>query len=163
MQQSAAIMVAGSTDLVMTCSRLPGMEVGADEKWAQYYILTELLKILETHSLSEVVLDKFGENATLIPLLEDAGITVIKLIPRICGIACVGVQDALINGRLKHRCIDANQPLDVAVLGAGKRFTNEQFVVVAGAVNYGHYNFAGWYCCVAGSPFYGFGGQRSIG
>lgn len=128
MQQSAAIMVAGSTDFGHDLFEVARYELGADEQWAQDYILTELLKILETHSLSEVVLDKFGENATLIPLLEDAGITVIKLDTTDMRNACVGVQDALINGRLKHRRIDANQPLDVAVLGAGKRFTNEQFV-----------------------------------
>ena len=128
MQQSAAIMVAGSTDEAFDLFEVARYELGADEQWAQDYILTELLKILETHSLSEVVLDKFGENATLIPLLEDAGITVIKLDTTDMRNACVGVQDALINGRLKHRRIDANQPLDVAVLGAGKRFTNEQFV-----------------------------------
>jgi len=128
MQQSAAIMVAGSTDEAYDLFEVARYELGADEQWAQDYILTELLKILETHKLDEVVLDKFGENATLIPLLEDAGITVIKLDTTDMRNACVGVQDALINGRLKHRRIDANQPLDVAVLGAGKRFTNEQFV-----------------------------------
>lgn len=128
MQQSAAIMVAGSTDEAFDLFEVARYELGADEQWAQDYILTELLKILETHKLDEVVLDKFGENATLIPLLEDAGITVIKLDTTDMRNACVGVQDALINGRLKHRRIDANQPLDVAVLGAGKRFTNEQFV-----------------------------------
>ena len=41
---------------------------------------------------------------------------------------CVALQDAVINGRLKHRRADFNTPLDVAVLGAAKRQSGEQFL-----------------------------------
>lgn len=128
MQQSAAIMVAGSTGQGFDLIEVARYELGADEVWAHDYIVRETLNILEARNLTEVVVDKYGENATLIQLLEDAGITVRKLDTTDMRNGCVAIQDALINGRVRHRRADFNQPLDVAVLGAGKRVSGEQWL-----------------------------------
>ena len=92
------------------------------------YIVNEAVKIATVHQLDEVLVDKYGENASLIPLLQDAGLTVRQLDTMDMRNGSVAFQDALINGRVKHRRADFNVPLDVAGLGAVKRFTNEQFV-----------------------------------
>ena len=58
-------------------------------------------------------------------MFEDADITVIQLNVADFRSGCAGVTDALINGRLKHK---SQEPLNVAVLGAGKRISGEQFL-----------------------------------
>lgn len=128
MQQSAAIMLATKTDRNFDLVEVARYELGTDEKWAQDYIVNEAVKIATVHQLDEVLVDKYGENASLIPLLQDAGLTVRQLDTMDMRNGSVAFQDALINGRVKHRRADFNTPLDIAVLGAVKRFTNEQFV-----------------------------------
>ncbi len=58
-------------------------------------------------------------------MFEDAGITVRRLDLPDMRSGCVAFTDALINGRLKHK---SQEPLNVAVLGAEKRTSNELFV-----------------------------------
>jgi len=124
MQQSAAIVAAGSAgahDLISVAR----YELGADKQWAESYIIDELKAILAARNLDSVVVDKYGENATLLPLLEDAGIRVVQMDTMDMRNGAVGIRDALINGRLKH--LD-EEPLNIAVLGAGKRISGEQFL-----------------------------------
>jgi hypothetical protein len=123
-QQSAAIMVAGSAgdfDVV----EVARYALGSDERWAHDFILQETLAVLERLGSDEVVVDKFGENAALIPLLEDAGITVRRLDTTEMRNATTAFRDAVINGRIRHRRIESNEPLNVAVLGAGRRKSGE--------------------------------------
>jgi len=128
MQQSASIMVAGSTGQGFDLIDVARYELGADEQWAHDYILNETISILDRHSIDEVVVDKYGENAALIPLLEDAGVKVRRLDTTDMRNGCVAIRDALINGRVKHKANEANVPLDIAVLGAGTRTSGEQFL-----------------------------------
>lgn len=128
MQQSAAIMVAGASDEGFDLIEVARYEMGKDVQWAQDYIVSETIGILNARGLDTVVIDKYGENATLVPLLEDAGFTVVQFSLIDMRNAATGLRDALINGRVKHRRIDANEPLDVAVLGAGSRRSGEQFL-----------------------------------
>ena len=124
MQQSCAIVVAGrgpSFDVVDVAR----YDLGADEKWAQDFVVNETLGILGRHKLDTVALDKFGENAHLIPLFEAAGVTVLSLDTSNMRAGAVGFSDAVINGRVKHY---GQEPLDVAVLGAGKRTSGEGFL-----------------------------------
>ncbi|TFD80705.1 hypothetical protein E3T54_02900 [Cryobacterium sp. Sr8] len=125
MQQSAAIMVAGGTGQGFDLIEVARYELGADVKWAQDFIFTEAMAILGAHNLDSVVLDKYGENAQLVPLFQDAGVTVIQLDTTNMRNGAVGLSDALINGRLKHK---SEEPLNVAVLGAAKRVSGEQFL-----------------------------------
>lgn len=125
MQQSAAIVVAGSTDAGHDLVQIARYEQGADVQWAQDYILNELVQILTDRQLDTVVVDKYGENAVLVPFLADAGIKVTQLDTTDMRNAAVGITDALINGRVKHL---SEEPLNIAVLGAGKRTSGEQFL-----------------------------------
>jgi hypothetical protein len=83
------------------------------------------VQVLESQGLSTVMLDKVGDNQLLVPALEDAGITVVQLSLSEFRNACSSITDAFVNGRLKHK---GQEPLTVAVLGAGKRMSGEQFV-----------------------------------
>lgn len=125
MQQSAAIVVAGGTGQGFDLIEVARYEQGADVKWAQDFIFSETMAILQKRGLDTVILDKYGDNAQLVPLFEDAEITVLKLDMTDMRNGAVGLSDALINGRLKHKGED---PLNIAVLGAGKRISGEQFL-----------------------------------
>jgi phage terminase large subunit-like protein len=125
MQQSAAILVAGATSENYDLVEVAQYELGKDIQWAHDYLVVQCQKILSAHKLDTVVVDKFGDNATLIQALEDAGITVTKLDTTDMRNAATGFQDALINGRVKHK---SEAPLNVAVLGAGKRVSGEKFL-----------------------------------
>lgn len=128
LQQSAAIMVATATNEGFDLIEVARYELGTDTHWAHDFILTETLGILQRHGIDEVVVDKYGENATLIPMLEEREIRVQQLDTLDMRNGCVAFQDAVINGRVKHRRIDSNVPLDVAVLGAARRQSGEQFL-----------------------------------
>jgi len=122
MQQSAAIVVAGASsgyDLIDVAR----YELGADKRWAENYIVEQVQKVLEGLQLNKVVVDKFGENAGLILALEEAGVEVTRLDTTDMRNATTGIRDAFINGRIKHL---NQEPLNVAVLGAGVRRSAEQ-------------------------------------
>lgn len=125
MHQSVAVVVAGGTEFGHDLVDVARYEMGAEIKWSESHIVDEVCGILERLNLSEVVVDRFGENAHLIPLFEDRGVTVRRLDTADMRSACVEFTDALINGRLKHK---SQEPLNVAVLGAEKRTSGEQFL-----------------------------------
>jgi hypothetical protein len=122
--QSLAIVAAGEStgfDLLDVIQ----YELGSDAKWAQDFAVTRTLQVLAARGLSSVAMDKVGDNQLLVPALEDAGITVIQLSLTDFRNACSSITDGFVNGRLKHK---GQEPLTVAVLGAGKRLSGEQFV-----------------------------------
>jgi len=125
MQQSCAVVVAANTDRGFDVVDVARYELGVDEKWAQDYIVNETMGILHRHGLSRVVVDKFGENQHLIPLFESAGVDVVQLDTSNMRAGAVGFSDAVMNGRVKHK---GQEPLNVAVLGAGKRTSGEGFL-----------------------------------
>jgi phage terminase large subunit-like protein len=124
LRQSMAIVVAGGSD----CGDLVDVaryELGMNEQWAQDHIVNEVSGVCSRLGVTSVVVDKYGENAHLIPLLEDAGLTVTRLDTTDMRSGAVGFTDALINGRVKHK---GQEPLNVAVLGAEKRSSGEGFL-----------------------------------
>jgi hypothetical protein len=121
LRQSVAIVVAGGTSEGFDLVDVARYELGSDVKWSEDHIVSETCGVLEGLGLSEVVVDKFGENAHLIPLFEDRGIAVRRLDTADMRGGAVGFTDALINGRVKHK---GQEPLNVAVLGAEKRTSN---------------------------------------
>lgn len=123
MQQSAAIVVAGSTAFGYDIVDVARYELGADKRWAEGYIVEQVQSVLASLQSNSVVVDRFGENAGLILALEDVGVEVVKLDTTDMRNGTTGIRDALINGRLKH--LD-QEPLNVAVLGAGVRRSAEQ-------------------------------------
>jgi phage terminase large subunit-like protein len=125
MQQSLAIVVAGGTDKGFDLIEVARYELGADTQWAEDFAVAEVKKILESLRLDTVVIDKVGDNQVLVTAFEDANIRVTQLSLMDFRNGCVSITDALINGRLKHR---SEEPLNIAVLGAGKRPSGEQFV-----------------------------------
>ncbi len=125
MRQSVAIVVAGGTAEGFDLVDVARYELGVDVKWSEDHIVSETCGVLERLGLSEVVVDKFGENAHLIPLFEERGISVRRLDTADMRGGAVGFTDALINGRVKHK---GQEPLNVAVLGAEKRSSGEGFL-----------------------------------
>jgi hypothetical protein len=125
LQQSLAIVAAGTmadgNDLIDSIA----YELGGDEGWARDFAVSTTSAILKARGLASVVMDKVGDNQVLVPMFEDAGIAVIQLNMSDFRNACAGITDALINGRLKHK---SQEPLNIAVLGAGKRTSGEQFL-----------------------------------
>jgi len=127
LRQSAAIVVAGRGpvgDLI----HLARYESGVGERWADDFIFNEARKILDELGLKTVAVDGVGENEALIRQFEDAEFEVVKLNTGEMAQGAVGITDALINGRLWHRRRESQQPLDVSVLGAGKRRRGELFL-----------------------------------
>jgi len=124
MRQSFAVVVAGASD-GFDLVDVARYEMGADVKWAAEHIVSETVGVLERLGLSEVVVDKFGDNANLIPLFDEAGISVRQLDTLDMRRGAMGFTDALINGRVKHK---GQEPLNVAVLGAEKRTSGEGFL-----------------------------------
>ncbi|MFE4469544.1 hypothetical protein ACFRFH_12085 [Leifsonia sp. NPDC056824] len=123
-RQSFAIAAVGAgrkTDVL----ELVQYESGIGQKWAAEHIVDATVKILKKHNLDELVIDKYGENAHLVQKFEDADITVVALDLMDMRNGCTAITDALVNGTLKHH---GDDPLTIAVLGAGKRKSNEQFV-----------------------------------
>ncbi len=124
LSQAFAIVAAGSSsgfDLLDVIQ----YELGSNAQWAQDFAVTRTLEVLQTKGLSSVAMDRVGDNQLLVPAFEDAGITVVQLSLTEFRNACATITDGFINGRLKHK---GQEPLTVAVLGAGKRFSGEQFL-----------------------------------
>jgi phage terminase large subunit-like protein len=125
MQQSVAIVVAGRTESGADLVDVARYELGADEQWSQTFVVDEAAAICGRIGLTSVVVDKYGENAHLIPLLEQAGLSVVQLDTRDMRNAAVGFSDGVLNGRILHR---DQVPLNVAVMGAAKRSSGEGFL-----------------------------------
>jgi len=124
LRQSMAIVVAGGSE----CGDLVDVaryELGMHEQWAQDHVVNEVVGVCSRLGVTSVVVDKFGENAHLIPSLEEAGLTVVRLDTTDMRSGAVGFTDALVNGRVKHK---GQEPLNVAVLGAEKRSSGEGFL-----------------------------------
>ena len=128
LQQSAAILVAWQTADGFDLLDVARYRQGADAKWAHDYVFTETMEILSKLGISSVSMDKVAGNDLLVPMFEDAGVTVTLLSPTDMKAGCVALTDALINGRVKHKADEFNVPLDISVLGAGKRTMGEQFI-----------------------------------
>jgi phage terminase large subunit-like protein len=96
-----------------------------NEQWAQDHVVNEVVGVCSRLGVTSVVVDKYGENAHLIPSLEEAGLTVVRLDTADMRSGAVGFTDALVNGRVKHK---GQEPLNVAVLGAEKRSSGEGFL-----------------------------------
>ena len=124
MRQSFAVVVAGGSD-GFDLVDVARYEMGAEVQWAAEHIVSETVGVLERLGLSEVVVDKYGDNATLIALFDEAGISVRQLDTFDMRRGAMGFTDALINGRVKHK---GQEPLNVAVLGAEKRTSGEGFL-----------------------------------
>jgi phage terminase large subunit-like protein len=124
MRQSYAVVVAGMSD-GFDLVDVARYELGMDAQWADDYIVSEVAGICSRLNVDRVVVDKFGENAHLIPKFEEVGLTVTRLDTADMRGGAVGFTDALINGRVKHK---GQEPLSVAVLGAEKRSSGEGFL-----------------------------------
>lgn len=124
MRQSYAVVVAGKSD-GFDLVDVARYELGMDAQWADDYIVSEVSGICSRLNVDRVVVDKYGENAHLIPKFEDAGLSVTRLDTADMRGGAVGFTDALINGRVKHK---GQEPLSVAVLGAEKRSSGEGFL-----------------------------------
>jgi len=118
LQQSYAIAAAGSSgfgyDLVAVQEYVPS---GAAQ-WSNEHIVAETVAVLKARKLDSIVLDKYGENAHLRPLFEEAGIAVVLLDTVDMRRGVVGFSDGIINGGVKHLNQD---PLNDAVRGAEAR------------------------------------------
>lgn len=125
MRQSFAIVVAGGTAFDFDLIQVARYEMGADQVWSPQLIVDEALTVLRNLNLDRIVVDKYGDNAELIPLFEEANIEIVRFDTTDMRNAASGLSDALINGRIKHLSED---PLNIAVLGAGKRVSGEQFL-----------------------------------
>lgn len=124
MRQSYAVVIAGKSD-GFDLVDVARYELGMDAQWADDYIVSEVAGICSRLGVDRVVVDKFGENAHLIPKFEEVGLTVTRLDTTDMRGGAVGFTDALINGRVKHK---GQEPLNVAVLGAEKRASGEGFL-----------------------------------
>lgn len=120
--QSFAIAVAGSVELdgvptdVVDLARY---EVGRGKLWPAEYIVGEVEAVCSSVGTDVVHVDGFGDgNGALVPLLEDAGLTVVKLNTPDMRNATVGFIDDAINKRFRHVSIPEAPGLDVAVAGA---------------------------------------------
>ena len=124
LRQSYAVVVAGASD-GLDLIDVARYELGMDAQWADDYIVSEVSGICSRLGVDRVVVDKFGENAHLIPRLQDVGLTVTQLDTSDMRNGLAAFTDALVNGRVKHK---GQQPLDVAVLGAEKRASGQGFL-----------------------------------
>jgi len=125
LSQSYAIVAAGSTEFDYDLVVVAKHEAGGDAQWSKDYIVRETIAVLESRGLSKVVMDKYGENAPLIPLFEEAGIEVVLLDVGDMRGGAVGISDGIVNRRIKYLQSDA---LDAAVRHASKRKSGEGFL-----------------------------------
>ena len=128
LEQSLAIVVAGSVDAAHDGVDLARYEYGMNVDLSGIAV-SETEKILAANGLDYVVVDAFGDgNGVLIPLLEQAGIRVVKLSLGDMRNGTVGFVDAVLNGRLLHFMDDANEPLSSAVAGAMSKRSSGGYV-----------------------------------
>lgn len=132
LDQSFAIGVAGSAEVngeLVDVVDLARYEVGRGKTWPADYIVNELLEILHRNGLSSVVVDGYGDgNGALVPLLEQAGVEVVKLNLADMRSGTVGFVDANLNGRVSHVSYEGAPALDVAVAGAVTRKSSGGFL-----------------------------------
>lgn len=118
---TVAIRADGFDDLDLTL-----YELGADEKWARDYAVSEVQRIVRDHNLDQVTVDQYGDgNGLLIVDLEQAGVKVQKLNSVDMRHGAVGLTNAVINGRVRHHNDD---DLNAAVAGAKTRKSNGGFL-----------------------------------
>lgn len=92
-------------------------ESGVDVTWPAHHVVEKVTSTLAGLDVTEVVIDDHGDgNALLAPMLEQAGIRVIRIRVGEARSAAVGFVDGNLNGRILH--IDGQDPLTVAVVGA---------------------------------------------
>ncbi|MDM4761893.1 hypothetical protein QT381_02600 [Galbitalea sp. SE-J8] len=121
--QSLSIVVVGGTDEGYDLVHVARYETGND--WDYQYAVNCTLGVLAARGLRSVVIDKYGENMHLVPLFEDAGIRVLLIDTTDARAGAVAFSDGVFTGLIKHK---GQEPLDIAVIGAGKRVTDAGFV-----------------------------------
>jgi len=125
LDQSFSIGVAGSAFVdgeLRDVVDLARYEVGRGKAWPAAYILGELQSVLDGLGLTSVVVDVYGDgNGAIIPMLETAGVGVVKLNISDMRNGAVGFVDANLNGRVLHVTHEDAPGLDLAVAGAVTR------------------------------------------
>ena len=132
LDQSFSVVVAGRavidgemTDVV----DIARYEVGRGRSWPAEYIVGEVSAVLSKLGLESVVVDFYGDgNGSLIPLLEQADVAVVKLNLADMRNGTVGFVDANLNGRVRHVSHEGAPALDVAVVGAVTRKSSGGFL-----------------------------------
>jgi hypothetical protein len=132
LEQAFAIGVAGSTlrdGVPVDVVDIAAYEFGVGKMWPAQLIVDEVLAVLKRNALASVVVDAYGDgNGSLIPLLEDAGVTVVKLNLTDMRNGAVGFASANVNGDVLHVVTADFDVLNVAVAGAGTRKSGNGFV-----------------------------------
>lgn len=120
-QQSISLSVVGNSPqgVVAVVGRY---EQGHGQKWSNGQIVGWVAAELEKRGVQRIVVDEYGENGPLIPLLEDAGLTVLRLKTGDMRNACMGFHGAVVNGQVHHA---DDEPLNTAVTGARRRKSGE--------------------------------------
>lgn len=121
LKQSVSLVAVGDSDegVVGTVSLY---EQRAGAQWSDSDVVGWVVAELEARGVTSLVVDDYGENGPLVPLLAEAGIKVVRLNTRDMRDACMGVHTAFLNGQVKHLGED---PLDTAVHGARRRKSSE--------------------------------------
>ena len=117
LQQSYAIVAAGGSGLgydVVAVSRY----VNDGSRWSNEDIVAETIDVLRARNLNVIVLDKYGENAHLRPLFEEAGVETVLLDTVDMRSGVVGFSDGIRNGGVKHL---NHEPLTESMKGAVNR------------------------------------------
>lgn len=125
-RQALAIGVASIRSDGIDDLDLAVYELGADEKWARDYAVSEVQRILAAHNIDLVTVDQYGDgNGLLITQLEEAGVKVRKLNSSDMRNGAVGLVNAIVNGLVKHH---NDESLNAAVAGAVKRKSGDGFL-----------------------------------
>jgi Phage terminase-like protein, large subunit len=121
-RSSAAIGVAGYIDQDGEIALVDCAEYGAGTAWP----VERLLQLSERHESIGVAVDPGGPAASLIPRLQEFGLTVIETTTREIAMACTGFYDVTSNGTLRHR---NSEPLNASVAGAVKRSLSQSWAL----------------------------------
>jgi Phage Terminase len=113
-RSAAAVAVAALTDAAGQLPLVDVVEYGAGIAWT----IDRVVGLAERWSTVGVVVDPGGPAASLVPRLEEMGLTVIPVSARNLAQASGLFYDAVINGTLRHR---GAQPLTESVQGAARR------------------------------------------
>jgi len=124
-KQSFALTAVGTGTKGRDVLDLVHYESGVDQRWARDHIVDTVVRILKEHGVYELAMDKYGENGHLQARLEDNDITILWLDSLDMRSGCAAITDGLVNRTLVHH---GDEPLTVAVMGAGKRKSVEGFL-----------------------------------
>ena len=124
-KQSFALTAVGAGTKGRDVLDLVHYESGVDQRWARDHIVDTVVEILKEHGVYELAMDKYGENGHLQARLEDNDITILWLDSLDMRSGCAAITDGLVNRTLVHH---GDEPLTVAVMGAGKRKSVEGFL-----------------------------------